>query len=93
VLFIFATFRKGFGDSFAAFLGIQVLICVLTMLPATVLFGMTFPMVVRLFTQSLYRVGSSARTTYANTFGAIVGLWRQLRLMAGNSTRLFLARS
>src|SRR5262245_26045091 len=71
---LFIRLHQGFGDSFAAFLGIQVLICVLTMLPATVLFGMTFPMVVRLFTQSLYRVGSSVGTTYAvNTCGAIVG--------------------
>jgi spermidine synthase len=71
---LFIRLHQGFGDSFAFFLAIQVLICVVMMLPATVLFGMTFPMVVRLFTQSLYRVGSSVGTTYSvNTVGAIVG--------------------
>ena len=71
---LFLRMHQGFGDSFAFFLAIQVVICILMMLPATILFGMSFPIVVRLFTQSLYRVGSSVGTTYAvNTVGAIVG--------------------
>ena len=40
----------------------------------TVLLGMTFPLVARLFTQSLYRVGSGVGSSYAaNTVGAVLG--------------------
>ncbi|HWP59177.1 MAG TPA: fused MFS/spermidine synthase [Candidatus Acidoferrales bacterium] len=71
---LFLRLHQGFGDEFAFFLGIQVVISVLMMLPATVLFGMSFPMVVRIFTQSLYHVGSSVGAVYAvNTVGAIIG--------------------
>ncbi len=71
---IFIRLHLGFGDSFPLFLAIQVAVSFLVMFPSTVLFGMTFPLVVRLFTQSLYRVGSSVGTTYAvNTMGAILG--------------------
>ena len=44
------------------------------MLLPTVLLGMTFPLVAQLFTQDLYRVGSSVGISYAaNTLGAILG--------------------
>ena len=40
----------------------------------TILLGMTFPLVARLFTQSLYRVGSGVGSSYAaNTVGAVLG--------------------
>ncbi|MGH7927005.1 MAG: hypothetical protein ACREQV_04340, partial [Candidatus Binatia bacterium] len=40
----------------------------------TLLLGMTFPLVARLFTQSLYRVGSGVGISYsANTIGAVLG--------------------
>jgi spermidine synthase len=71
---IFLRLMHGFGDSFNLFLSIQVLTAALVMFAPTLLLGMTFPLVARLFTQSLYRVGSSVGTSYAaNTLGAIVG--------------------
>jgi spermidine synthase len=71
---IFLRLHAGFGDSFPLFLAIQVAVSFLVMFPSTLLFGMTFPLVVRLFTQSVYRIGSSVGTTYAvNTVGAIIG--------------------
>ncbi|MBI2990857.1 MAG: fused MFS/spermidine synthase, partial [Deltaproteobacteria bacterium] len=56
---IFLRLLHAFGDSFSFFLTIQVLLSGLVMLVPTLLLGMTFPMVARLFTQSIYRVGSS----------------------------------
>ncbi|MGH9894449.1 MAG: fused MFS/spermidine synthase, partial [bacterium] len=71
---IFLRLLQGFGDSFSLFLSIQLLLSALVMLLPTVLLGMTFPLVARLFTQSLYHVGSSIGTSYAaNTLGAILG--------------------
>jgi spermidine synthase len=71
---IFLRLMHGFGDSFNLFLSIQVLTAAMVMFVPTLLLGMTFPLVARLFTQSLYRVGSSVGTSYAaNTLGAIVG--------------------
>jgi spermidine synthase len=71
---LFLRLLHAFGDSFSFFLTIQVLLSGLVMLLPTLLLGMTFPMVARLFTQSIYRVGSSVGISYAaNTVGAIVG--------------------
>ena len=71
---IFIRLLHAFGDSFSFFLSIQVLLSALVMFLPTLLLGMTFPLVARLFTQSLYRVGSSVGISYAaNTLGAIVG--------------------
>jgi spermidine synthase len=71
---IFLRLLHGFGDSFHLFLSIQVAISAMVMVLPTLLLGMTFPLVARLFTQSLYRVGSSVGTSYAaNTLGAILG--------------------
>jgi spermidine synthase len=71
---IFVRLLSGFGDSFNVFLSVQILLSALVMFAPTVLLGFTFPMVARLFTQSLYRVGSGVGTSYAaNTVGAIVG--------------------
>jgi spermidine synthase len=71
---IFIRLHAGFGDSFPLFLAIQVAVSCLVMFPSTLLFGMTFPMVVRLFTQSLHNVGIAVGTIYAvNTVGAIAG--------------------
>ncbi|MGH7772639.1 MAG: fused MFS/spermidine synthase [Candidatus Binatia bacterium] len=71
---IFLRLHQGFGDSFPVFLAIQVLLSFAVMFLPTLLLGMTFPLVVSLFTQSLYRVGSGVGTTYAsNTVGAILG--------------------
>ena len=71
---IFVRLHAGFGDSFPLFLAIQVAVSFLVMFPSTLLFGMTFPLVVRLFAQNLYKVGSSVGTIYAvNTLGAIAG--------------------
>ena len=71
---IFLRLLHGFGDSFHLFLSIQVAVSAMVMLVPTLLLGMTFPLVARLFTQSLYRVGSSVGTSYAaNTLGAILG--------------------
>lgn len=71
---IFLRLLQAFGDSFAFFLSIQVLLSALVMFLPTLLLGMTFPLVARLFTQSLYHVGSSVGISYAaNTVGAILG--------------------
>ncbi len=71
---LFLRLLQAFGDSFSLFLTIQLLLCALVMLLPTVLLGMTFPLVAHLFTQKLYRVGSSVGTSYAaNTLGAILG--------------------
>jgi spermidine synthase len=70
----FLRLRQGFGDTFGQFLAIQVLLCALVMALPTLLLGTTFPIVARIYTQNLYRVGNSVGTAYAsNTLGAIVG--------------------
>ncbi|HSB79237.1 MAG TPA: fused MFS/spermidine synthase [Candidatus Methylomirabilis sp.] len=72
--FLFLRLRHGFGDSFQQFLTIQMLLSALVMILPTLLLGATFPVVARIYTQSIYRVGSSVGTAYAsNTLGAIVG--------------------
>ena len=71
---IFVRLLQGFGDTFNTFLTLQVLLSAMVMFIPTVLLGMTFPLVARLFTQSLYRVGSGVGNSYAaNTVGAVVG--------------------
>jgi predicted membrane-bound spermidine synthase/tetratricopeptide (TPR) repeat protein len=71
---MFVRLLHGFGDSFDVFLSLQVFLSALVMFVPTVLLGLTFPLVTRLFTQSLYRVGSGVGSSYAaNTVGAIIG--------------------
>ncbi len=71
---IFIRLIQAFGDKFSLFLSSQVLLSSLVMFVPTLFFGMTFPLVARLFTQSLYRVGSGVGSSYAaNTVGAILG--------------------
>ena len=71
---IFVRLLSGFGDTFDVFLSVQIFLSALVMFVPTVLLGFTFPMVARLFTQNLYRVGTGVGTSYAaNTVGAIVG--------------------
>ena len=71
---IFVRLLHGFGDTFTVFLYLQVFLSALVMFIPTVLLGMTFPLVARLFTQSLYRVGSGVGISYsANTIGAVFG--------------------
>jgi spermidine synthase len=71
---LFIRLLHAFGDSFNVFLALQVFLSGLVMLLPTVLLGLTFPLVARLFTQSLYRVGSGVGSSYAaNTLGAILG--------------------
>jgi spermidine synthase/cytochrome c-type biogenesis protein CcmH/NrfG len=71
---IFVRLLHGFGDTFSVFLYLQVFLSGLVMFVPTLLLGMTFPLVARLFTQSLYRVGSGVGTSYAaNTVGAVLG--------------------
>jgi predicted membrane-bound spermidine synthase len=71
---IFVRLLHGFGDTFTVFLYLQILLSALVMFLPTVLLGMTFPLVARLFTQSLYRVGSGVGSSYAaNTVGAVLG--------------------
>jgi spermidine synthase len=71
---IFVRLLHGFGDTFTVFLYLQVFLSALVMFLPTVLLGMTFPLVARLFTQSLYRVGSGVGSSYAaNTVGAVLG--------------------
>lgn len=71
---IFVRLLSGFGDTFNVFLSVQIFLSALVMFVPTVLLGFTFPMVAKLFTQNLYRVGSGVGTSYAaNTVGAIVG--------------------
>jgi spermidine synthase len=72
--FLFLRLRHGFGDSFGQFLSIQALLSALVMALPTLLLGTTFPIVARIYTQNLYRVGNSVGTAYAsNTLGAILG--------------------
>ncbi|MGH7828174.1 MAG: fused MFS/spermidine synthase, partial [Candidatus Binatia bacterium] len=71
---IFVRLLHGFGDTFSVFLSLQIFLSALVMFAPTLLLGMTFPLVARLFTQSLYRVGSGVGTSYAaNTVGAVLG--------------------
>jgi predicted membrane-bound spermidine synthase/cytochrome c-type biogenesis protein CcmH/NrfG len=71
---IFVRLLHGFGDTFTVFLWLQIFLSALVMFVPTVLLGMTFPLVARLFTQSLYRVGSGVGSSYAaNTVGAVLG--------------------
>ena len=71
---IFVRLLHGFGDTFTVFLWLQIFLSALVMFLPTVLLGMTFPLVARLFTQSLYRVGSGVGSSYAaNTVGAVLG--------------------
>jgi spermidine synthase len=71
---IFVRLLHGFGDTFTVFLYLQIFLSALVMFVPTVLLGMTFPLVARLFTQSLYRVGSGVGSSYsANTVGAVIG--------------------
>src|SRR5438093_859045 len=71
---IFIRLLHAFGDTFSLFLYSQVFLSSMVMFLPTLFFGMTFPLVARLFTQSLYRVGSSVGIAYAaNTVGAILG--------------------
>ncbi len=71
---IFLHLLEGFGDSFPLFLTFQLLLSALIMFLPTFLLGMTFPLVAQLFTQSVYRVGTSVGISYsANTLGAILG--------------------
>jgi len=71
---IFVRLLQGFGDTFTVFLYLQMFLAALVMFVPTVLLGMTFPLVARLFTQSLYRVGSGVGSSYAaNTVGAVLG--------------------
>jgi spermidine synthase len=71
---IFVRLLQGFGDTFTVFLYLQMFLSALVMFVPTVLLGMTFPLVARLFTQSLYRVGSGVGNSYAaNTIGAVLG--------------------
>lgn len=63
-----------FGDIFSLLLFSQLLLSAAVMLPTTLLLGATFPLVVRLVTQDLYRVGRGVGKSYAaNTAGAIAG--------------------
>ena len=71
---IFVRLLHGFGDTFTVFLSLQIFLSALVMFLPTVLLGMTFPLVARLFTQSIYRVGSGVGSSYAaNTVGAVLG--------------------
>ena len=71
---IFLRLLHGFGETFTVFLYLQIFLSALVMFIPTILLGMTFPMVARLFTQSLYRVGSGDGSSYAaNTVGAVLG--------------------
>ncbi|HYJ17180.1 MAG TPA: fused MFS/spermidine synthase [Candidatus Limnocylindria bacterium] len=71
---IFVRLLHGFGDTFTVFLYLQIFLSALVMFIPTILLGMTFPLVARLFTQSLYRVGSGVGSSYAaNTVGAVLG--------------------
>ena len=71
---IFIRLLHGFGDTFTVFLWLQIFLSALVMFVPTVLLGMTFPLVARLFTQNLYRVGSGVGSSYAaNTVGAVLG--------------------
>ncbi|HWH79237.1 MAG TPA: fused MFS/spermidine synthase, partial [Candidatus Binatus sp.] len=71
---IFLRLLHGFGENFSVFLYLQIIISALVMFLPTVLLGMTFPLVARLFTQNLYRVGSGVGSSYAaNTVGAVLG--------------------
>ena len=72
--FLFLRLSRGLGDTFGPLLATQVVLSGLVMLVPTLLLGMTFPMVARIYTQSLYRVGTRVGQAYAsNTLGAILG--------------------
>ncbi len=72
--FLYLRLKGSFGDSFALLLVVQAVLSFLVMILPTVLSGMTFPIVARLFTHGVYEVGSSVGTAYAsNTLGSIVG--------------------
>jgi spermidine synthase/Tfp pilus assembly protein PilF len=71
--FLFLRLHNGFGDSFGQFLSIQVALRDRHD-PAHAAPGNDVPVVARIYTQNLYRIGTSIGTAYAsNTLGAIVG--------------------
>ena len=72
--FIFLRLKTGIGDSFGMMLVVQGALSFLVMILPTILLGMTFPIVARLFTRGVYEVGSRVGTAYAsNTLGSILG--------------------
>jgi hypothetical protein len=78
---IFVRLLHGFGDTFTVFLWLQIFLSALVMFIPTVLLGMTFPLVARLFTQNLYQVGSGVGSSYAaNTVGAVLRRCRRFYL-------------
>ncbi|MBI2370234.1 MAG: fused MFS/spermidine synthase [Deltaproteobacteria bacterium] len=71
---LFLRLYQGFSETFQMFLGLQLFLSALVMLVPTLLFGMTFPLVIQLFTRGLYTLGRRVGTAYAaNTVGAILG--------------------
>src|SRR5207247_9765240 len=62
---IFLRLLHGFGETFTVFLYLQIFVSSLVMFIPTVLLCMTFPLVPRLFTQSLYRVVSCVGSSVA----------------------------
>jgi len=73
--FLFLRLQKGFGDSFGQFLSIQVALSALVMIVPTLLLGTTFPVVARIYTQSLYRIGTSIGTASFKVAGLTSGRW------------------
>ncbi len=72
--FLYLRLKASFADSFVLLLLVQAALSFLVMILPTLLAGMTFPIVARLFTHGIYEVGSSVGTAYAsNTLGSIVG--------------------
>lgn len=69
-LVLFGTLSDKSGLFFAG----PFLLSALVMLPATLLLGAVFPLVIRICTDNLERVGRSVGTTYAaNTLGTVLG--------------------
>jgi len=60
--------------AYGAFLGIALAMVSLLILPSTILMGMVFPLVGKIRTRAVERVGSAVGSAYfANTFGSILG--------------------
>jgi len=65
---------EGGGKGYAALLGSRYILAMLVMLPTAALFGLAFPLLVRLCTRSEKRTGTEVGWAYGcNTFGAILG--------------------
>ncbi len=71
---LFVRLNESAGQGWWSQIGIRFLLCMLTMLPCTILLGATFPVVAKLYAGNVEGIGTDIGKMYAfNTVGAIAG--------------------